>query len=529
MSNLLFISDNPKAEYIKTVIQPVIKVMINVVTDFDHGLKNVFEKRPSIVCIQDQIGGVTGENVARHIQMLLGNSAPKFILLLTGNSKARLIKGLYEHIVDLSLSNETVAEDVTNILKALLGEQWERIYIPPKLTPALVRSSVVVSEDPREDVVRLPEKPLPSIQTSAFPATSAIISASAADTGEAARITTADISGKSERVAKSNHTVEPQVAQSQVPRSAPPEPSHLVDIWRGSGSAETPQPELSATKQPLPVLPTTAPSEISFNVTPLVKPTAGASENSWSQTAGTAISKPFQEPEAPESSEFKIEQFFPLDDKPIFEGMIPDVEESYRSTTPNIRRSFVIAALSAICIGVWSLVVHEMQTPTLPEQPVVSAEVKKQTTETTLPAISVPTPEPSQSEKPPAVLPPQVQPQAATPPVPSFVPKEGHDPAYSANKPGWERYVGTTTEFRVYSDSGHLCAVQALALKGVPLSKKLLKTALEELTGSSDYRITSSILKAGVRIESGTIRDEYEIKLYRKRGALVAFVVSIKN
>jgi len=75
MLNLLFISDSPKVEYIKSVLQPVLKVIIDVVADFDHGLKDVFEKRPGTVCIQDQIGGVTGESVARHIQMLLSTSS----------------------------------------------------------------------------------------------------------------------------------------------------------------------------------------------------------------------------------------------------------------------------------------------------------------------------------------------------------------------------------------------------------------------------------------------------------------------
>jgi len=152
MLNLLIISDSPKAMYAKSVLQPVLKVVIDVVADFDLGLKNVFGKRPSTVCIQDQIGGVTGENVARHIQMLLGNSAPQFILLLTGNGKVRLIKGLYEHIVDLSQSNETVAENITNTLKSLLGDEWDKIYIPPKLTPALVRSSVILPEESQADV-----------------------------------------------------------------------------------------------------------------------------------------------------------------------------------------------------------------------------------------------------------------------------------------------------------------------------------------------------------------------------------------
>ncbi|MDD2855515.1 MAG: hypothetical protein PHU01_08295 [Desulfuromonadaceae bacterium] len=106
MLNLLLISDSSKIENIKTILQPGLKVIIDVVADFDQGLKNVFEKRPATVCIQDQIGGVTGESVARHIQMLLDNSAPTFILLHTGSGSAKMVKGLYAHFIDLSKSNE---------------------------------------------------------------------------------------------------------------------------------------------------------------------------------------------------------------------------------------------------------------------------------------------------------------------------------------------------------------------------------------------------------------------------------------
>lgn len=134
MLNLLLISDSPNARAIKSTLQPVLRVIIDVVTDFDQGLKEVFEKRPATVCIQDQIGGVTGESVARHIQMLLGNDAPMFILLHSGNSKTKVISGLYEYLIDMEQSIESLAEDMQVTLKALLGEQWEKIYIPPPVT-----------------------------------------------------------------------------------------------------------------------------------------------------------------------------------------------------------------------------------------------------------------------------------------------------------------------------------------------------------------------------------------------------------
>ena len=135
MLNLLFISDSPKVEYIKYGLQPQLKAKIDVVIDFDLGLKSVFEKRPATICIQDQIGEVSGESVARHIQMLLGSAAPSFILLHTGSDKARAIDGLFEHIVDLNLSDDLLTGKLLDTLKLLLGDQWDTVYIPPKPLP----------------------------------------------------------------------------------------------------------------------------------------------------------------------------------------------------------------------------------------------------------------------------------------------------------------------------------------------------------------------------------------------------------
>lgn len=539
MLNLLLISDNPKAEQIKSVIQPVLKVIINVVTDFDQGLKNVFEKRPSIVCIQDQIGGVTGENVARHIQMLLGSNAPKFILLLTGNSKARLIKGLYEHIVDLSLSNETVVEDVTTILKVLLGDQWEKVFIPPKLAPPLVRASNVVSED---------AQPQPPLQSAVLPGEVSRGTAPSADTSAAAAAGTKPIHA-------------PETADTA---SKP--------------AADLPRSPSSAPKQSPPgILSEPAPSGIPFSATPLVKPATAVPAHIQGEEAATVssrspvqkpissppakpISKPIVPPVFPPAADFAISQNLPPVKNADRQRMLPPFGETSPFTSLRIRPGMLVAALCVICAGAWYPVMRELQTYAPPELAGLFAKFERQQMDTEPTAVSVPVPAPSepvvqasapaesapeqkepaperqeQAEPPPkpsaaepTPAPPAPSP-AAHPSMPAFIAKERRDPEYSVKNPGWERYVGKAAEFRVYRDAGKLRAIQALAVNGAPMAKKLLRTTLEEFAGSADYSITSRVMKAGIRVESGNVGDKYEIKLYRKRGALVAFVVSVNN
>ena len=522
MLNLLIISDSPKAMYAKSVLQPVLKVVIDVVADFDLGLKNVFGKRPSTVCIQDQIGGVTGENVARHIQMLLGNSAPQFILLLTCNGKARLIKGLYEHIVDLSQSNETVAENITNTLKSLLGDEWDKIYIPPKLTPALVRSSVILPEESQADVElsRISEsvpKTVDSDRAQTIRIDEAETDLVERNSGHQDENPDAESSLVTDKTgAGPTDERKPAAAVISTPSivvPAPPAPS---------APPAPPAPPVPPVPPVAPVPP--VPPETSFSATPLVRSVASTSVNMNIPSAATPV-KPDQVPLSspppalapPAPAEFKTRKKTLSAEKHIPDDLLFALKEDYRSESPNVRRRFIIALLCVASVaGGWYLVV----------QGPLSVHSQKQNTMPSSGVEQVPNVVPSGApEKKPVQAP--LSKQVVTPLLPGFIPKDGHDPSYAAKNPGWERYAGKSAEFRVFGASGRLQALQVLALHNVPLSQSLFKTVLQEFTGCSDYRITSRSREAGVRIESGTIQNKYEIMIYRKKGALIAFAVSI--
>ena len=111
--------------------------------------------------------------------------------------------------------------------------------------------------------------------------------------------------------------------------------------------------------------------------------------------------------------------------------------------------------------------------------------------------------------------------------LPSFIPVAGHDRTFASQKPGWERYVGTDSEFRVFRSAGKLKAVQVLATKGNEISESRLKTILIELTGTDEYRITSLERKPGFQITRATVNRKADLLIYRKKSAVHAFVVSL--
>ena len=478
MLNLLFISDNPKAEYVKGVLQPLLKVIIDVVTDFDHGLKDVFEKRPATVCIQDQIGGVTGESVARHIQMLLGNSAPTFILLHTGNDKARAVKGLYEHIVDLSQPDETVAENVINILKVLLGDQWGKNFIPPKQSPASVRQSVAVPEESREDADKLVDDFLTDLKMSAFPVMEDQVSVT-------------------DTVPKKSSGVAPSVIPHKTEMV-----SGTVDSDR-AGSISDDLAEVEKAGQ----------DKSAAKVSSVAGVYPGVD---FIKSAPMAAKQPpITASVPPPAAEFRVSQNKLPSEDDFSEDLLQAFEKNYRSDSKSPRLIAAVVLASVVCVAAgWYLVMQKPQLMGSLKQRFLTPSV----------ATQAPVAQPVAA---PAQIPAAVPHPVVTPLLPAFLPADGHDSSYSVKNPGWERYVDKVNEFRVFSASGRIQAVQVLGVKGAPVSEKLIKSVLQELAGSSQYQITSRKNKAGVNIENGTIQNKGEIVIYKKNGSVQAFVVSV--
>lgn len=539
MLNLLFISDSPKTEHIKNVLQPELKVIIDVVNDFDHGLKDVFEKRPATVCIQDQIGGVTGESVARHIQMLLGNSAPTFILMHSGNGKSRAINGLFEHLVDLNQSDEALSGEIKSTLKVILGDNWEKVYIPPKSAPVSVRPSVSVPEESREDADRLVDDFISDLEMSGFlvgdehpPALltpDSVLDGTSVPPTETARDPERISGTVEEDRAKSisDDLAELLLLEADKARSAETPPPESPAVKEPDGApAELPKPAPIVEKLPPPAVPKPAAQiKSSAGGKTVKKPAASQAGIHEATSVAASVTQtrvvqspvpPVTAPAPPAAAEFRINHTASQDEEHIPEDLLLAFEENYRSESPFFRRSVVIAIVCVVSAAAgWFLVKQKPQLLTSLQQRFMPASVTKQA-----PAVPSTPPAP----KPVAAV---VPPAAAVPSLLAFVPKEGHDPSYASKNPGWERYVGKNAEFRLFSASGRIQALQVLAVKGAPFSESYIKSVLHEFTGSSEYQRTSSSVKAGVRVESGRVKDKAEVKIYRKNGTVKAFVVSV--
>ena len=547
MLNLLFISNSSKMDFIKKRLQPMLKVKIDVVTDFDHGLKDVFEKRPATIIIQDLISGVTGESVARHIQMLLGSGAPVFVLMHEGNTRIKPIKGLFEHIIDLTQPDEKLVEDVQTILKSILGPEWEKIYITPKPDAAALAASFAMPVESREDadqlvddflsdlgiadnsrqegtqkpafgqIDHLEEEPFvvdavadelvrllveSSYQTNVQDMSSAdSLSIQSIEAETPAAPIPSKNKDKTPRTAKPSTRKVP--VQAVLPETPPMPEVPVATLEAVQAAPEVINVERAVPVEPKATIPDT-PNPVFAEVTP--------------QTDAGGLC-----PVPPSPADFRIAP--PSEQIP--EDLLLAFEENYHSQASNWKRLLiVVVVVIGLGAGVWALIKQKpillsfmTKIKTTPEAPVPEA-VKQ----ANAPAGKLPVPAQksiSTARKPGAVM---------ASPLPSFMSTARRDGAFAAQNPGWERYVGKVYEYRIIRTGENIKAVQVLAGIGTrTVDENFITTVLKELVGKSDFSVDSSEQKQGYLVQHGSVAQKADLLIYRskKTGGVRAFVVSV--
>jgi len=592
MVKLLFISDNTKIDVIIIALQNLLKVKIDRVSDFDQGLKEVVEKHPGMVFIQDQIAGVTGESVARHIQMYLGSETPSFIFMHDGDLTAKPIKGLYDYLIDLSQDNVKVLADAKSTIKVLLGPKWNKISVPSKAKKTVVKATLALPEEHPAVSEKLVDKFIADLEDKTpAPITAIPPPADLAATEEhravADKLVDDLISDLENYTPASVTAINPPTdfAELEEHRSLA---DKLVDDFISNLGNNTPAPVTAINPPSEFAAPDESPEEpFSFTSSPQDQLAEIISEYEWEKAgteavtsaacdakteklftqSGSASPSAQNKPSAPvpESSnpdlrtetcvskstlsvqvnpahaaptvqekpapiipgmpvrsqspptspaDFRIERERKKEEEAV-EASMRAFEANFNSKMATRKRYQAIAVVLLLCLtGGWYLL---KQKPHL-LQPVV----KKST-----PAI-VPAP----AAQPLAAVPVQQKstsafqrPEAAV--LPSFIPLARQDISYAAQKPGWDRYVGTDSEFRVFRSAGKLKAVQVLATKNHVISESKLKSIVMELTGTGEYRITSLENKSGVQVIRATVNRKADLLIYRKKSAVHALVVSL--
>ncbi len=112
--------------------------------------------------------------------------------------------------------------------------------------------------------------------------------------------------------------------------------------------------------------------------------------------------------------------------------------------------------------------------------------------------------------------------------LPSFIPRDGFDRRYGAANPGWERYMGLVTEFKVFREGAAIKAIQVIAKGGRGIPEGFMKSALAQLVGNSSFVLASTEKKDGYEIQRGQLAANLNAVFYRdaQGGGLRAFVIT---
>jgi hypothetical protein len=142
MLNIFVISSDKRVESLLRHFQPFFKSKIRSASDFDNGLKEVFENRPSVVFIQSMIGTVSGETVSRHIKSLLGTESPRIVFMGDSDSSGKKGTSWCDDWIRISDSEQQMQQDFAELFERCFPQDWREIREEMEKTASTVADIV---------------------------------------------------------------------------------------------------------------------------------------------------------------------------------------------------------------------------------------------------------------------------------------------------------------------------------------------------------------------------------------------------
>lgn len=104
--------------------------------------------------------------------------------------------------------------------------------------------------------------------------------------------------------------------------------------------------------------------------------------------------------------------------------------------------------------------------------------------------------------------------------VPPFAAGARLDADYGKKHPGWQRYVDSKAEYKLYKEADLYKALQVIARGKETVSDRLFKRMLLEFGGIDSFRVESSVQKGDYLMERGVANGGVALTVYRKRNDL---------
>ncbi|MDD2850984.1 MAG: hypothetical protein PHY09_03680 [Desulfuromonadaceae bacterium] len=112
--------------------------------------------------------------------------------------------------------------------------------------------------------------------------------------------------------------------------------------------------------------------------------------------------------------------------------------------------------------------------------------------------------------------------------LPDFIPRYGFDKQFGTTNPGWERYKGQVTEFKILREAGAIKAIQGIDRGGEGIPESFMRAVVHQTAKKPALVTDSTEKKDGYQIQRGRIANNIKVVYYRDEdgGKLRAFVLT---
>ena len=466
MTELLLITDIPRLRKVFSRLSDEQNIRLRVVTNLEKGGEEIVAEKPAMIFVQTHLSGFSADILLNHLKKQLGRKRSRFVLLSSPDQVTDDVIKLFHDRLDTSLDDNQLFDQLMALVASLQPKG--------RKTAAVADNTVVATEQP---VLPEPQADMFELQTAA----DAVLSADLTHAEPPPQPT-------------------PPVALSELP-AGESEPS-----LEEQGVVYAPRQQISVYSE----------FTSSFDSAVGSMPDSSADENrvgehaaAWEQsepetvTAEAAGGRP----------KWQTYLFWAL---PVFMIVVVITLFQHRKAKP--------VAVSVIPGGEPPAVVKVDSTATgaataAPQaKPPVEADARL-SDKAVITAIAA---NRNAKERP-------ANPGSARiSTLPDFIPRGGLDKGYAQSNPGWERYMGQVTEFKVFREGQQIKAIQIIDRGGNGVPESFMKAAIGQLTRNPAFVQASTEKKEGYEIQRGQVADNLKVVYYRDAdgGKLRAFVVT---
>jgi CheY-like chemotaxis protein len=474
VSNLLLITDVARLRKVFGRLTENKNIRLRVVNNLEKGGEEIAIEKPDVVFVQTHLSGLSADILLMHLKKQLGRKRSRFVLLASASQTNEAILKLFQGWLDTAAEDSLLLSELQHLLATLLSKPKKNTEPEPPVPSE--------ASDLKPQPVSIPDIPL--------------------------------------------HSSAPQLSETVVPQS---------------GDTKL---QLPVTHQTVPATPEPSLEEQGLTYAPRQRLSV---YSEFTSSFDNAVSST-PEPETLEQATPSI----------VHNWNSEHIDTAETKPTRSKRGTFLLW-LAPVVIAVVVITYLQQNKPAskLEPQTAKTAPAAVVTPDAKTPPANVPatgsakapaaatagstaTPQEMDRMSDKAVLTaiaenrisknpvPVVAADARPTTLPDFIPRSGLDKQFSVTNPGWERYKGQVTEFKVLREAQRIRAIQVIDRGGNGVPESFMKGVLRQVTKNPVLSTELSEKKEGYEIQRGRIADNIKVVFYRDEngGKLRAFVIT---